>query len=253
VASQLAFIQGPTDTTAGQTITPSVMVAVEDQNGNTVGTDDSYVTLQLISDDHGHPRLHGTLTVQAVDGIATFGDLSLTKAGTYMLEATDGSLSSATSSSFQITPAAATRMVFIETPSSTRRGKDFDVEVELLDQYGNVATNDTSTVTLSLGGDCDGAVLSGTLTANVVNGIAMFDNLSINKAGSFKLVATDSNSLPEAHALISVTARRSIFGHFHHRPKPCNPPCESASPKKDDHGRDCDDSSRNDCNQDRRD
>jgi hypothetical protein len=254
VASQLAFIQGPTDTTAGQTITPSVMVAVEDQNGNIVGTDDSYVTLRLISDDHGHPRLHGTLTVQAVDGIATFSDLSLTKAGTYMLEATDGSLSSATSSSFQITPAAATRMVFIGSPSSTRRGKDFDVEVELLDQYGNVATNDTSTVTLSLGRDGGGAVLSGTLTANVMNGIATFDNLSINKAGSFTLVATDSNSLPTAHEAISVTGRHSIFGHFHHRPRPQhNPPCETESHKKDDHSQDCDDSSRKDCDRDRRD
>jgi hypothetical protein len=216
-ATQLVFIQPPTDTTAGDVITPAVTVAVEDQNGDIVTGDDSYVTLRLISDAHGHPRLSGTLRVHVQNGIATFSDLSLTKAGTYSFKATDGKLTSATSSSFQITPAAAVRMLIIQSPTLTGPGKNFDVEVELLDQFGNVATNDTSIVTLSLGHSRN-AVLSGTLTAQVVNGIATFNDLSINHRGFDLLVATDSNDLPEARVPLFVEPRINRRHHeFHSR------------------------------------
>jgi S-adenosylmethionine hydrolase len=132
----------------------------------------------------------------------------LTTTGTYALEATDGNLASAKSSRFQVTPAAATRMVFIKSPYFGKHGKEFKVEVELLDKYGNVATNDTSSVTLSLGRDHKGAVLSGMLTAAVSNGIATFNNVSINQNGFFTLLATDSNgSLPAAQTPILLVGK----------------------------------------------
>jgi S-adenosylmethionine hydrolase len=199
VAAKLAFIQQPTNTTAGNIISPAVTVAVEDQFGNIVTTNNSCVTLALASDPPCNPRLNVTLTAQVRDGVATFNNLLLTAAGTYTFKATDGRLTSVTSSSFQITPAAAVRMVFIESPWLNEPGKKFHVEVELLDKYGNVATNNTSEVTLSLGLHPRGAALSGTMTANVVNGIATFENLSINKLGFYTLFASDSNTgLPVA-------------------------------------------------------
>ncbi len=194
-ASKLVFIQQPTNTIAGNVISPALTVAVEDQYGNIVTTNDSYVTLALGNNSPCGQRFNGVLTVQVNDGVATFSNLSLTKAGTYILKATDGKLASATSSSFQIFPAAAVRMVFIQAPLIDVTGKKFGVEVELLDKYGNMATNDASSVTLSLGPGLypKSALLSGTLTANVVNGIAAFHNLSINDIGFYTLLATDSN------------------------------------------------------------
>ena len=52
-ATQLAFIQQPTNTTAGNVITPAVTVAVEDQFGNVVTSDNSYVKLRVIGPSSG--------------------------------------------------------------------------------------------------------------------------------------------------------------------------------------------------------
>ena len=223
-AAQLAFIQQPTNTTAGNVISPAVTVAVEDQFGNVVTTDNSYVTLRVgaggstdgddnvllssflsrgfgpIRDSDWNGRcangFHHTLSVKVQDGLATFANLSLDKAGEYALKATDHCLSSATSTSFAVTPAAAVRMVFFDIPSCDSNGKTFKVQVALFDRYGNLATNDTSSVTLSLGAHPKNDVLTGTLTAVVVNGIATFDDLSLSGEGWYSLVAMDSDGIP---------------------------------------------------------
>ena len=53
--------------------------------------------------------------------------------------------------------------------------------------------SDSSSVTLSLGNNPGGGTLGGTLTVAAVNGLATFNNLSINAAGSgYTLVATDT-------------------------------------------------------------
>jgi hypothetical protein len=57
-----------------------------------------------------------------------------------------------------------------------------------------VATNDTSQVTLSLGMHPASAVLSGTQSVAVVNGVATFNDLSLSAPGLYTLVATDSNA-----------------------------------------------------------
>ncbi|MGD0137608.1 MAG: hypothetical protein ABSD28_01940 [Tepidisphaeraceae bacterium] len=95
---KLAFGQQPTNVVAGGgTITPAVTVYVEDANGNILVTDDSSVTLSV---GVGPGTLGGTTTVAAVDGVATFDNLSVATPGTYVLTATDGSFANATSNSF---------------------------------------------------------------------------------------------------------------------------------------------------------
>ena len=97
----LVFVEQPTSATAGGAISPQVIVDVEDQNGHGVTTDNSSVTLVAT----GIPGLlSGTLTVQAESGVADFTNLSLGAAGTYSLTATDGSLATAYSKSFSISP-----------------------------------------------------------------------------------------------------------------------------------------------------
>lgn len=99
-ATQLAFGQQPTDAIARQVLNPAVTVeARNDQGGIDTGfTGDITVAL---ADAQG-AILGGTLTVAAVNGVATFDDLTVDKAGTYQLRATAAGLTEALSISFVI-------------------------------------------------------------------------------------------------------------------------------------------------------
>jgi uncharacterized delta-60 repeat protein len=102
---QLAFIQPPTTAIVGQTIAPAVTVEVQDASGNRVTTATNPVTLSL---RNGTGTLGGTLTRNAVGGIATFDDLSVSAVGTgYQLRANSGSLTEVDSVSFNIIAAGA--------------------------------------------------------------------------------------------------------------------------------------------------
>src|SRR5205823_911894 len=106
-ADHLAFMQQPTTTVAGVSISPAVTVRVLDQFNNLVPTDSSSVTVS-IGTNAGGGTLSGTTSLAAVAGIATFSTLSINKTGTaYTLTAVDGSLGGAVSAGFDITPAAA--------------------------------------------------------------------------------------------------------------------------------------------------
>jgi hypothetical protein len=88
-------------------------------------------------------------------------------------------------------------MLFVnQFPWLDSSGNTFNVQVALYDKYGNLATNDLSSVTLTLGARPKNGELTGDVTATVVNGIASFDDLSLNEDGWYSLVATDSNGIP---------------------------------------------------------
>jgi hypothetical protein len=59
-------------------------------------------------------------------------------------------------------------------------------------------TNSSAPVTVALGGSPTGATLSGTTTKNAVNGVATFNNLSIDKAGYGYTLVASSAGLPSA-------------------------------------------------------
>jgi hypothetical protein len=195
-ATQLAFAQQPSNTTAGALISPAVRVAIEDQFGNVVTGNNSTVSVAIASNPGGG-TLSGTTTVTAVSGVATFPNLSINKAGTgYTLAASDGALTGATSNAFNITPAAASQVVFITQPSDTAAGAVITpaVRVAVEDQFGNVVTGNTSNVTVAIGSNPSGGTLSGTLTRAAVSGVATFNNLSINRAGAgYTLRASDGS------------------------------------------------------------
>ena len=94
-AAKLVFNQLPSYPVAGHALSPAITVDVEDSDGNLLQTDSSTLTLSIAS---GNGSLSGTVSVAAVDGIATFSALSISSAGTYTLEAADGTLASAVSS-----------------------------------------------------------------------------------------------------------------------------------------------------------
>src|SRR5262249_40673191 len=63
-----------------------------------------------------------TVTVQAVNGVATFGNLVINATGSYNLSATDGALPSVQSNPLHVV-AQATRLVFTQPPNHTNAGQ----------------------------------------------------------------------------------------------------------------------------------
>jgi streptogramin lyase len=186
-AHHLVFSQGPSDTVAGQSISPPVTVAIVDPSGNVVTGDNTDVVTLTLGNNPGGGTLHGTVSLTVVGGVAAFPDLSLDKAGSgYTLVATSSGATAAASSGFAVTPAAADHLVFLQQPTDTGAGQPIgSVIVAIVDPFGNVVTGDnTDAVTITLGNNPGGGTLSGTLTLTVSNGRAEFDDLSIDLAGA---------------------------------------------------------------------
>jgi hypothetical protein len=192
-AAKLAFTQVPVTTSAGSTITPAVRVAVQDAAGNTVVSATDAVTL-AIGTNPGGGTLSGTLTVNAVNGVATFSNLSIDKTGNgYTLAASAAGLTGITSPAFDILTGNANRLVFIQGPTGRVVGQPFSpaLKVQVQDAGGNpvLLASGTITLTSSVTG-----TLKGTSTATPVLGTATFSNLAINSAGTgYTLTALSSN------------------------------------------------------------
>src|SRR5439155_1445854 len=121
-ATQFVFTVQPTSTAAGAAITPAVQVTALDAGGNVATGFTGTVAVALGTNPSGG-TLAGTTTVAAVNGVATFGDLSLNRAGTgYTLTAAATGVASGTSAAFDVGAAAADRLVFTVQPVSTTAG-----------------------------------------------------------------------------------------------------------------------------------
>ncbi len=196
-ASKLTFTAQPTNTVAGQTIS-SVQVAVQDANGNTVTSSSAPITLSIANNPNG-----GTLfgaTAPTINGIATFSNLSINRAGIgYTLQAASGSLTSATSDSFNIAVGIASQLVIIDQPVTTfAENQIVPVSVAVQDASGNTVPTAADSITIAIGNNPSGGTLSGVLTRNAVNGGVVFSGLAIDNLGvGYTLVAT-SGSLTSA-------------------------------------------------------
>ena len=100
---QLLFSVQPAGAVAGQIMTPAVQVAAVDALGNSDASFTGAVTVSL-GTNPGGGFLGGTRTVGAVNGVASFGDPTVSSAGTgYTLVAAASGATSATSNAFNIT------------------------------------------------------------------------------------------------------------------------------------------------------
>ena len=184
--------QPPGSVTAGTGF--GLSVTVEDPFGNAVTDYNGSVTIALASGPDG-ATLGGTLTAKAVDGVATFAGLTLNTAGTgYALEATASGLKTATTSDFNVVPAAPALLVISsQPPSSVTAGDGFGLTVAAEDPFGNPTPTFNGSVTIALASGPDGATLGGTLAATAVDGVATFSGLTLNTAGTgYTLEATAS-------------------------------------------------------------
>ena len=213
LASQLVFaISGePVPTAvAGQNFAAAsnVVVDAEDKSGSIDTTYNGPVTIELANNATG--VLVGTLTVNAVNGVATFTNLAIDTAGTFMLAATGTGLTAGTSTSITITPAPAAQLAWVtEPPAVATEDLAFGGTLDVEDRYGNLATgyNGNVSVTLDLNGISANGDLAGTTTVAASGGVATFTNIIITTTGDpFTLIAKTSTFTPVTSSPIDVVA-----------------------------------------------
>ena len=195
-------------------------MTVQDQNGNTVTGDASNVTLAITS---GTGTSGATLActanpATASSGVATFAGCKIDKSGTgYTLTATDGSLTSATSSSVTISVGAAAQLAFTQQPNGAVAATAFVTQpkVAIEDAGGNVVTTNTSSVTVAIGTNPS----SGTLTCTTnpraaVAGVASLAGCKISAGGAgYTLTATDGVLTSATSSSFSVYAYAAVAGN----------------------------------------
>jgi WD40-like Beta Propeller Repeat/Matrixin len=104
-ASRLGVLLNPSSTAAGAAIAPAVQIAVQTAAGTTVTTASNSITVTLGSNSTG-AILTGTTTRSAVNGVASFNDLRVDRAGIYTLIASSNGLTGTTSSTFTVSAAS---------------------------------------------------------------------------------------------------------------------------------------------------
>jgi hypothetical protein len=189
-AAKVAFATTSIQATAGAAL-PVIEVTLQDNDGATVSGATNAVTLALATGP-ASATLEGTLTVNAVDGVARFTELRINKAGSgYSLRATSGTLGAATSATFDVLPAAPSVLELTGLPASMTAGDTATATVLLKDGFGNVATNYVGTLRFS---STDGtAVLPADTTFTAADaGQKSFPAVSLRRAGTQRVTVTDS-------------------------------------------------------------
>ena len=210
-ANKLAFTQSPSTSAATVAFTTQPVVAVQDQYGNTITTDNSTVVTLAIT--AGTPTSGGSgaqltcttsLSRTVIAGTASFGGCAINVMGNgYKLHATSNpSYAAADSSLFNVSSGPPSKLAFYwntvgttTVPSGSTGGAAFPVQpvIVLQDASGNTVTsNSTANVALSITSNTTGATLTcnGGLSKVFSLGVATFSGCSIDKVGTYQLTAS---------------------------------------------------------------
>ena len=216
-ASQVVW-QKPPSGAAGTvlvagSVLPQASVLIQDQYGNVVNTSKAIVT---VTASIGKFASGSTITVAAVNGVATFTNLIMNTAGTTTVTAASQGLKSATSSSGTIQPAAASQVVWQKPPSGAAgttliAGSVLpEASVLIQDQYGNFVNTSTAnvTVTASIAPFANGS----TTTVAAVNGVATFTNLTLNTAGTTTVTAASQGLKSATSNSVTIYSAAPVTG-----------------------------------------
>ena len=191
----------PTAQTAG--VSFNVTVNAVDANWNVVSTND---TVGITATD---PAVVLPANAALVAGTKTFAVTSKT-VGSWTVTSTDvthGTTTASTGAAYAVTPAAASKLVIGTAPSGTAVvGAPFVQQPAIFieDQFGNLRTSDTLTVTAArLGGS---GTLTGTLSIAAVGGVATFTDLAHLLAGTITIQFTSSGLTSVTSGNIVVSA-----------------------------------------------
>jgi hypothetical protein len=137
--------------------------------------------------------------------VATFNSLVTNKTGSYKLTASDGTLTTVTSGNIVISASAASQLAFTQIPASGTVGVALGaLKVAVEDRYGNVVLSDNSSITITVASGPGSLTAASTTTVQVVNGIATFTKLILNKSGTYTLLAADGLLASAASGSITI-------------------------------------------------
>jgi len=208
VANRIEMKTQPSDSAiAGVNFTTQPAVNIVDQFSNLIiSNDETSIVTAARNPATGSQTLYGTLTATAVDGVATFTDLSYQEAATIKINFSSGDLTLTTSDDIAVSPNIPATATFTTQPSNSGGTVDNILStqpvVKIVDAYGNnVAATD---VTLSKATGT-GALL-GTLVKTTSNGTATFDNIGYNKTDGFTITATAGAASATSEAISALSA-----------------------------------------------
>ncbi len=193
----------PASVTAGAVITPLVVESHDEFGNKSPST--ATVTASLITNPTADVLL-GTTSRALVAGSVSFNDLSLRKAGSgYAMQLATGGLAPDTIPSLSVIAGPPAVVTYLSQPQSGAvAGAPFaPFDVSGTDAYLNPATG---SITLTLENNGAGALLIGTLTRPLVEGVATFDDVAIGLPGSsYTLRATAGAGVSAASDPINIT------------------------------------------------
>ena len=155
-AVALLFTTQPSNALAGAAITPPVAVSAQDSVGNRVTTLAETVTVALAG-TWPAGTLSGTTAVMAVNGVATFSDLSIAlgRTGAYQLVASSRNSSIIASAPFsigQLPPPTATLRISTQTTGSSIDPDGFSLCLDIgCSDSSTVGVNDVRMMTVDTG------------------------------------------------------------------------------------------------------
>lgn len=196
---------------AGSPLADSLVVRLEDDNGNGVGG--KAITWVVATGGGAVSPVTATTNPNGLAGTQwTLGP----SAGSNLLNAVFSGLPSVPFSA-NAQAGAATKLAYTQVPVNTGAGSTITpaVRVAVQDAAGNTVTSATDAVTLAIGTNPSGGILSGTLTVNAVNGVAVFSNLSIDKPGNDYTLTASAGGLTGATSpafdILTGSANRLVF------------------------------------------
>ena len=205
----------------------TVTITAKDSFGNVANNSADSIHLGLSA---GSPQStfsnngNTTMTATLSSGVATFSGVTFDTAGTtYALTAADVTVSVSAPNSNTFTEKALSTVSSlaisaISTPQTA--GSGFTVTATSKDQFGNVTTNSSDSVTLSIVSGSAQTTFSNngntTMTATLSSGIATFSGVTFNTAGSYTLGAKDTTqnvTAPNSNTftVAATTASKLVF------------------------------------------
>ncbi|MGH7175669.1 MAG: type IV pilus modification PilV family protein, partial [Minisyncoccia bacterium] len=177
----LSFLNVPVGGYAGSPFTTQPIVEVE-ENGSPVTTDLSDVVLSISATSPSTGVLSGCQGNEVL-GVVTFSGCTIGTGGTFILQASDGNLSSTVSATFSVT-AASDYLTFYQQPVGGESGYGLNTDPEVVvcavgvspctPSNANTAWSGSITMTSSGGlfAGCAQATTATTVTVTVVSGAA---------------------------------------------------------------------------------
>ena len=209
------FIQQPTNRVAGSTITPPVTVQIFDTADNPVNA--TFAVTVTLGNNLSGATLSGTKTVSAVNGLATFNDLSIDKAGSYRLTASGQIFSAASTMSNQFTITAPTSSAIAATAGSGQSAtinSSFATALQatVTDATGNPVSGVNVTFTAPASGASGQFANNTTTTTATTNasGVATASSFTANGTAGTYTVAASINSGSTVFSLNNLKANQVI-------------------------------------------